>query len=286
MAVSKKTTKVVTPIDERETFVSLSKTFADSEQGVHEKLKALYELQAVDIEIDKLSQLRGELPEEVAALENEIANLKSKYARAEQLIEGFKANIKAKEALIVEIDAEIEKYTQLLNSGISNSREYDSMDKELENQKLERMVAEKAIRESYESIEDKEKDLARLSDRMAVREVDLEAKRSELDTIVESTSKEEEGFVARRAELLEKLDERTLSAYERIRKSVHNHLAVVSLYPPTQVETTKEGTSTLYGDSCGGCFQAIPPQRVNDVLSGKRLVICEHCGRIIVSPDI
>ncbi len=286
MAVSKKTSKIVTPVDERETFVSLSKSFADSEQGVQEKLKALYELQAADVEIDKLAQLRGELPEEVALLENEIAHLNSKQARSEQLIEGFKANIAAKEALIVEIDAEIAKYTELLNSGISNSREYDSMDKELENQKLERMVAEKNIRESYESIEDKEKDIARILDRKAVREADLEAKKSELDTIVESTAKEEANLLARREELIAKLDERTLSAYERIRKSAHNHLAVVSLYPPTSIENTKEGTVSMYGDSCGGCFQAIPPQRINDVLSGKKLVICEHCGRIIVSPDI
>ena len=98
--------------------------------------------------------------------------------------------------------------------------------------------------------------------------IDLEAKRDELAQIVDSTAKEERALVKKRDELAEKLDERTLSAYNRIRASVHNHLAVVTVYN---------------GDSCGGCFNTVTPQRLIDIASGKRLVICEHCGRIIVA---
>ena len=60
-----------------------------------------------------------------------------------------------------------------------------------------------------------------------------------------------------------------MSAYTRIRASVHNHLAVVSVYD---------------GNSCGGCFNTITPQRLIEIASGTKLVICEHCGRIIVDP--
>ena len=277
MATTKKTTKVQTPVDERETFVSLQKIFAENEQSAQENLKTLYELQAVDNDIDKLVQLRGELPEEVASLEEEVESLKAKRVRMEQLIDGYNQNIASSKKEIEEFDSEIEKYRSQLEN-ISNSREYDSINKELENQDLLRAIAEKNINEAREAIDDKKVDLDRISDRITIREGDLESKKQELSSIVESTAKEEAALSKRRETYTAKLDERTLSAYERIRKSTHNHLAVVTLFPKND-----DGTC---GDACGGCFHTITPQRLIDIASGKKLVICEHCGRIIVNPDI
>lgn len=277
MATTKKTTKVQTPVDERETFVSLQKIFAENEQSAQEKLKTLYELQAVDNDIDKLVQLRGELPEEVASLEEEVESLKAKRVRMEQLIDGYNQNIASSKKEIEEFDSEIEKYRSQLEN-ISNSREYDSINKELENQDLLRAIAEKNINEAREAIDDKKVDLDRISDRITIREGDLESKKQELSSIVESTAKEEAALSKRRETYTAKLDERTLSAYERIRKSTHNHLAVVTLFPKND-----DGTC---GDACGGCFHTITPQRLIDIASGKKLVICEHCGRIIVNLDI
>ena len=277
MATTKKTTKVQTPVDERETFVSLQKIFAENEQSAQEKLKTLYELQAVDNDIDKLVQLRGELPEEVASLEEEVESLKAKRVRMEQLIDGYNQNIASSKKEIEEFDSEIEKYRSQLEN-ISNSREYDSINKELENQDLLRAIAEKNINEAREAIDDKKVDLDRISDRITIREGDLESKKQELSSIVESTAKEEAALSKRRETYTAKLDERTLSAYERIRKSTHNHLAVVTLFPKND-----DGTC---GDACGGCFHTITPQRLIDIASGTKLVICEHCGRIIVNPDI
>lgn len=270
MATTKKTSKVVTPIDERETFTSLKKSFAETEQDTAEKLKTLYELQEADNDIEKLVQLRGELPAEVAALENEIDALKSKAAHIEELIEGYNASIEDAKGQIVDLDADIEKYRSQLEN-ISNSREYDSINKELENQGLLRAIAEKNINEARYAIEDRKADLEHLQDRISIREEDLAAKQEELAGIVESTAREEEGLLAKKAACAAKIDERTLSAYERIRSSVHNHLAVVPVFN---------------GDSCGGCFNTITPQRLIDIASGKKLVICEHCGRIIVTPEI
>ena len=257
--------------------MSLQKIFAENEQSAQEKLKTLYELQAVDNDIDKLVQLRGELPEEVASLEEEVESLKAKRVRMEQLIDGYNQNIASSKKEIEEFDSEIEKYRSQLEN-ISNSREYDSINKELENQDLLRAIAEKNINEAREAIDDKKVDLDRISDRITIREGDLESKKQELSSIVESTAKEEAALSKRRETYTAKLDERTLSAYERIRKSTHNHLAVVTLFPKND-----DGTC---GDACGGCFHTITPQRLIDIASGKKLVICEHCGRIIVNPDI
>ena len=277
MATTKKSTKPVAPVDERETFVSLQKTFAESEQSTQEKLKTLYELQEADIAIDKLVQLRGELPAEVAILEEELSGLHAKSERITQLIEGYTQSIDAANRQIVELDGEIEKYRSQLEN-ISNSREYDSINKELENQGLLRAIAEKNITEARAAIEDRKVDQERIGDRILIREEDLRAKQEELAQIVESTAKEEKTLQTKRDALAAKIDERTLSAYERIRANAHNHLAVVTLFPKNE-----DGT---YGDACGGCFHTITPQRIIDIASGRKLVICEHCGRIIVNPDI
>lgn len=270
MATTKKTTKVDAPIDQHETFVSLQKTFAEGETGVQEKLKVLYELQAADNAIEKLVQLRGELPGEVAELEDALAALNAKRDRVQELVAGYNQTIESAKQQIVELDAEITRYQSQLEN-ISNSREYDSINKELENLGLLRQIAEKNIGESRWSIENKKEDIEAIEAKIAVCKEDLAAKQVELEGIVESTSKEEAVLQAKRDECASKIDARTMSAYERIRSSVHNHLAVVSVFN---------------GDSCGGCFNTITPQRLVDIASGRKLIICEHCGRIIVNPDI
>ena len=272
MASTKKPTaakKVEAPIDNRETFVSLQKSFADSDMPVEEKLKTLYQLQAADSEIDKIIQLRGELPAEVAALEEEIAGLKERSAAISAVIDQFNRNIADAKLSIAEHESIIEKYQRQLET-ISNSREYDSLNKEIENQELLRQIGEKTINDTRYEIGAKKAELDELKDRLNIRQEDLAAKKQELETIVEETAKEEAVLRARREECAAKIDARTMSAYERIRASVNNHLAVVGIYN---------------GDSCGGCFNTITPQRRVEIASNKKLIICEHCGRIIINPD-
>ena len=266
---TKKIKKVETPIDQRETFVSLQKNFADSEISVEEKLKTLYALQEADSAIDKIMQLRGELPSEVEALENEITDLKARQAQDAAVIEAYNQTIAENRQNIVDCDAQIDKYQQQLND-ISNSREYDSINKEIENQDLLRQIAEKNIGEAKERIADKKADLEVIKERIAVRNDDLAAKKEELASIIESTAKDEAALQAKREACAAKIDARTMSAYERIRQSCNNHLAVVGIYN---------------GNSCGGCFNTIAPQKLIDIASNKKLIICEYCGRILVNPD-
>jgi len=269
MATTKKAKKVVTPIDERETFVSLQKSFSDSDLSVEDKLKTLYNLQSADNDIEKLVQLRGELPAEVAALEDEIAEIEGKIAHCRETIEGLNKGIELSKESIIEHDAEIEKYQKQLTN-ITNSREYDSINKELENTNLLRQIDDKNIHDAKDKINENKERIDSCNDRISILKEDLAAKQEELEKIKESTATEEAALVQKRDECAAKLDERTLSAYNRIRNANSNHLAVVSVYQ---------------GDACGGCFNIITPQRLVDIASGKKLVICEHCGRIIVNPD-
>ena len=272
MASTKKSAaakKVEAPIDQRETFVSLQKNFADSDMPVEEKLKTLYELQEADSEIDKIIQLRGELPSEVAALEDEIAVLKERCASISAILDQFNRNIADAKLSISEHESIIEKYQRQLET-IQNSREYDSLNKEIANQELLRQIDEKTILDTRNLIGEKKAELDTVKTRLGFREEDLTAKKAELETIVEETAKEETALRARREECASKIDTRTMSAYERIRASVHNHLAVVGIYN---------------GDSCGGCFNTITPQRRVEIAGNRKLIICEHCGRIIINPE-
>ena len=267
--MAKKTKKIETPIDKRETFVSIQKTFADSGLSVSEKLQTLYALQQADTEIDKILQLRGELPMEVEALENEIVEIKAKSNRLAEMIEEYNKFIAANKLSITECEDLIQKYKSQLEN-VANSREYDSLNKEIENQGLLRQIAEKHISETKERIFDKKNELEVVKEKLAVRAEDLKAKKEELSTIVESTSKEEEILRANREACAAKIDERTMSAYVHIRQSCNNHLAVVSVFN---------------GDSCGGCFNTIAPQRLIDIASNRKMIVCEYCGRILVNPD-
>lgn len=267
--MAKKTTKIETPIDKRETFISIQRNFADSELSVAEKLKILYDLQKADTDIDKIILERGELPMEVEGLEAEVNELKAKADRIVDLIDRYNNDISENKHKIFECENQIAKYQTQLET-ITNSREYDSLNKEIENQDLLRQIAEKEINETKDLIKDKKEDLEYVKERIDVKTGDLNAKKAELAVIVESTAKVEEKLRARRAECAAKIDERTMSAYERIRMSNNNRLAVVSVFN---------------GDSCGGCFNTIVPQRLIDITSNKKLIICEHCGRILVNAD-
>ena len=163
----------------------------------------------------------------------------------------------------------MEKYKAQLEN-IANSREYDSLNKEIENQGLLRQIAEKHIGEAKERIFDKKNELEVIKEKISIRTDDLKAKKEELANIVESTAKDEEKLRANRDACAAKIDDRTMNAYDRIRQSFMNHLAVVSVFN---------------GDSCGGCFNTIAPQRLIDIAANRKLIICEHCGRILVNPD-
>lgn len=269
MADNKTIKKHETPIDERETFVSLQKSFADSDLSVEEKLQVLYSLQQADNEIEKIKQLRGALPQEVAQIESELESYRAKIAHLEEVIEEYNNSMAASAQEIEEQNAEIAKFAAQLEN-ISNSREYDSIQKDEENARLLLKIAEKHIGEARIAVAERREAIAEISDRIAIREEDLAAKQAELDGIAQSTADQEAELQAKRDAFAAKIDARTLSAYDRIRTSTHNHLAVVSVYN---------------GDSCGGCFNTITPQRLVDIATGRKLVICEHCGRILVNVD-
>ncbi len=267
MATKKKVNKIVTPIDQRETFVSLQKNMADTDSiAMEQKLHTLYRIQQTDTKIDKIYLLRGELPLEVQDLEDEIAGLQTRVSNAKAEIKEIeKANADHKHA-IEESKHLIAKY-DAQRDHVKNNREYESISKEIEYQDLEQQVAAKKIRENDALIDEKKVVITEAEDQLAHRQKDLVEKKKELETIVEETAKEEEDLLKEREELASQIDERMMVAYTKVRANAHNKLAVV----------------TVTRDACGGCFNKIPPQRRLDIEESKKIIVCEYCGRILVS---
>ena len=232
------------------------------EQTVEQKLRDLYELQTIHTKIDKIRQVRGELPMEVADLEDDVAGLETRIQKIKDDLDDLEDEIVIRKNLIKEAQANIKKYDAQL-SEVKNNREYEAISKEIEIQGLDIQVSEKKIKEFGYEITTKtqvyEKALA-----------DLEAKNAELGTITAETQKEESELNQQAEKAMKHIEERLLIAYNRLRQNAKNGLAVV----------------TIQRDSCSGCFNQIPPQRQSDIRQRKKIIVCEHCGRILVDEQM
>ncbi|HUW93509.1 MAG TPA: C4-type zinc ribbon domain-containing protein [Bacteroidales bacterium] len=242
---------------------------SETELTIEEKLRALFSLQLVDSEIDKIRTLRGELPLEVQDLEDEVAGLETRINNLQSEIAEMEKSLLSKNNEIVTSQGLIKKYEEQQNN-VRNNREYDSLSKEIEFQTLEIELCNKKIREFTILLNEKKEVMTEAQGVLEERTKDLDGKKSELDDITRDTQKEEEVLDVQSVELQTKIEERLLTAYKRIRLNARNGLAVVS----------------VQRDACGGCFNQIPPQRQLDIKSRKKIIVCEYCGRILVDDEI
>ncbi len=242
---------------------------AVKEYSVEEKLSSLVRLQKIDSKLDEIKILKGELPMEVSDLEDEIQGLHSRQTRIEEEINGITEFIEQKKNVIKDADALVKKY-QKQSDAVKNNREYEAINKEIEMQELEGKLAEKHIRDANEELAEKAKALEQTKKLIANKDASLKQKKSELEKIIADTEKEEKQYSKISAEARENIDDRLLYSYDRIRKSYRNGLAVVP----------------VERDACGGCFNAIPPQRQSEIRQHKKIIVCENCGRILVDDEL
>lgn len=241
----------------------------DKEITVEEKLKALYELQLVYSQIDKLRVLQGELPQEVKDMGDEIEGLRTRLQNIGTDMKELERQINEKRVGIDQANAAIAKYQSQQNN-VRNNREYDNLSKEIEFQNLEIELCQKRIREYTANLESRMAEKEKTTADIEERTIDLTQKRAELSDILAETKGQMEALIIRAQTIEEKIDEYYLNAFKRIRKNAHNGLAVVS----------------VERDACGGCFNKIPAQRQLDIRLRKKIIACEYCGRIIVDPDL
>ena len=237
--------------------------------SVEEKLTAVLALQKVDSKIDEIKTMKGELPMEVKDLEDEIEGLQTRINNIDAEISSINTFIDTKTNAKKEAQALIKKYEKQQDN-VKNNREFEAINKEIEMQELEVKLNEKHIKDANYELKDRMNARIKTEEKINDVESALKVKRKELEKITADTEKEEKILTKKSDEAKEKVDPRLLTAYDRIRLSYRNGLAVVP----------------IVRDSCGGCFNVIPPQRQSEIRQHKKIIVCEHCGRRLVDSDM
>jgi len=236
---------------------------------VEEKLNQLYSIQLMDSEIDKISNLKGALPMEVSDLEDDITGLETRIGKLTEVIDDMKGVISAHTGNIKDSENLIERYQKQLDD-VKNNREYEALTKEIEMQNLEIQLSNKKIREIEAQLIGKTETVDEAQGRLDSKKEDLEVKKVELEKIIAKTEKEEAKLMKQSVKLKKNVEERILKSYHRIRGRYKNKLGVV----------------TIERESCGGCFNKIPPQVRIEISARKNIIACEHCGRVLVDTEL
>lgn len=268
-SVSKPVAKTEKKKKEPVRFVSKVDVDEKGEVSVEKKLRALFYLQVIDSQIDKIRSIRGELPLEVQDLEDDIAGIQTRIDNFSNETHTLEEAVSERKSAIKQCQILIKKY-EAQQANVRNNREYDSLSKEMEFQNLEIQLCEKRIKEFKVNLEAKKEIIEKSNKQLEEKLHEVEVKKTELADIVVETEKEEGVLLKRSQENAHIIEDRLLQAYKKIRKNARNGLAVV----------------IVERDACGGCFNKIPPQRQLDIRIHKKIIVCEYCGRILVDPEI
>lgn len=244
----------------------------NDENPVEKRLIALARLQSTLSRIDEIKVLRGELPLEVANIEDDLAQLQKRLDETASDAKKLSQSVTAERNKIAQSKELLDRYKAQIDN-VRNNREYDNLSKEIEYQELEITLSEKNIREYTQELQQRKADIAKIKEVFELRSGDLKAKKTELDSIIQETHEDEERLLkeaSKQEEAIKKDSPRVLAFFNRIRGGARNGLAVVP----------------IDRNSCGGCFNRIPPQRQLEIKLHKKEIICEYCGRIIIDPDL
>lgn len=234
------------------------------EKTVAQRLGSLEVLQKIDSEMDEIKKVRGALPDEVADLEDEIAGYQTRVDKFKGEVAELEANIADHRTQIKNSEALIKKYEEQ-QMNVRNNREYDAITKEMELQNLEIQISEKRIKEAFVKIELKKEEVEKTQAELTERSKDLDLKKSELAVLIQESEDDEKKLLADRVKASAAIEERLLNSYNKLRDNARNGLAVVA----------------VSRGACGGCFNVVPPQRQADIREKKKIIVCEHCGRIL-----
>ncbi len=235
---------------------------------IAQKLEALLKLQQIDSKLDEIKKVRGDLPEEVRDLEDEIAGYETRISKFTKEISTLEEEISRNKQAKKDSEKLITKYKdQQMN--VRNNREYDAISKENELQTLEMELADKKSNEANVKISRKNEEIDGVRSVMDDRKKDLQNKKNELDQLTKESQNEEDELMGERDRASTHIEDRLLKSYNKIRSNAINGLAVVMV---------RRG-------ACGGCFNSIPPQRQAEIREKKKIIVCEHCGRILADVD-
>ncbi len=228
-------------------------------------LGILLSLQKLDIRLTELEGIRGDLPQKVDNLKTELEQATSDLKLHIRELKDAELEQKKLNTDIKVEKTKLEKYQDQLYR-VSTNREYDAITTEIDSVKGNIDQCEFRFLELDDVREELQNKKKVSEDHQSKFTANLGALEKELQEKLNITNREEENLRIQRMELVSKIERPMYGTYERVRKG-KNGIAVVS----TQ------------RDACGGCYNAIPPQRLLEIREMKKFITCEFCGRILIS---
>lgn len=232
------------------------------------KLRLLFILQKIDSEKDDILELKGDLPEQVEKLKSQLSEKKARIKELEEEIKKSAVDRDAHDLEIISLREKIEKY-KAQQFEVKTNKQYDALTREIEfaQDRINTLQREIDLIEGKGGIA--ESDIASLKPMIEELQKDLDERSTELELVNQEHEDEELKLQHERDKIVVQLVKSDLKAYERIREA-KDGIAVVP----------------IRRNACGGCFKRVPPQTMQELRKNDQLLVCEHCGRIIVSDEI
>ena len=235
---------------------------------MYNRLKVLYQLQLVDDQLDKLEELRGDLPNMVRSLENSISEFRNEISEKEISQKESVEKRTQNEEEVEKLKESQKKFKAQLYQ-VRNNKEYDALTKEIDHsdEQISKLETEnnaladlsKSLSEQIEEVKPK---LAELEKELTEREADLKE-------IIKANENEEAVLQADRKKTEDQIKKPDVSVYMRIRKAKKG-----------------KAVATIRRSACSGCHNIVPSQRQLEIRRNARIFTCEYCGRILISQEI
>jgi predicted nucleic acid-binding Zn-ribbon protein len=231
-------------------------------QVVH-RIGVLTRLQDVDTRLAELRAALAKLPERAQGVE---ARLQAARTRLEEVQASAAEDVARIRRLELDIGSAEQKRSdyQRQQASIKGNKEYAALTAEIAAAEERISAAEDEVLDLMEAESSRQEAVAREQAELDRVQAETDQELNRIAAKEAATKEEQARMLQARESAASDLSETDLRLYEKIR-SMRDGLAVVQ----------------VMGTSCGGCYQAVPPQRVAEARAAKKLVHCEYCGRIL-----
>lgn len=237
----------------------------DTQDNPQEILRILIDLQNLEDRTSSLQKEISQIPEEIARLEKELVSSTEQLDTAKQNEADSEKARRSLESEVESLRQKVSNYkTQLMS--VKTNTEYQAMLHEIAY--VEKQIGEKedAVLEHMLEADSLAEEVAGAVRAHEEKSRNFAEQKDKLEKQAEEDKKELEKLGGLRTDLVSALPDEYLSRYQRI-ASARNGQAI----------------AYLVDQDCSACHVRLRPQLIADVKTGKKIIQCENCSRILIS---
>jgi predicted nucleic acid-binding Zn-ribbon protein len=226
----------------------------------------LYEVQKIDLKLDEIIDLRGDLPQQIELQKSELSENENKFQRFLEKEKEVSQQTHFVENELEKLREELKRDEERLYN-VKNNKEYDALSQQIKNHK--------------DAITKNENDLIELKNKLIKITKYVEEYREKVSSLKESLSENEENLKLKMSQTMQ--DESTLTKEKSdLEKTIDRYC--IRTYQNIR-RAKKLAVATMIRNACSGCNSVIPLQKQAEIKDAKKLISCEVCGRIIVCSE-